>query len=137
MTIPPEKRDKNLPAKLLEERDGILSWMLEGCHQWQQMGLAPPVCVQSAVEEYFGEEDITGLWIEDCCHVGPAHQATARSLYASWLAWAQAAGHDAGTQKTLGSALRERGFVASKVDRQRGWHGIALKSGHGRKDDDA
>jgi len=137
VTIPPEKRDKNLPAKLLEERDGILSWMLEGCHQWQQMGLAPPVCVQSAVEEYFGEEDITGLWIEDCCHVGPAHQATARSLYASWLAWAQAAGHDAGTQKTLGSALRERGFVASKVDRQRGWHGIALKSGHGRKDDDA
>jgi putative DNA primase/helicase len=31
VTIPAEKRDADLPAKLKAEQDGILRWMIDGC----------------------------------------------------------------------------------------------------------
>ena len=41
VTIPPERRDRKLTEKLLRERDGILAWAVEGCLDWQRMGLNP------------------------------------------------------------------------------------------------
>lgn len=60
LTVPPEKRDKSLSTKLLQERDGILAWALEGCLAWQRDGLKPPKCVVDATDEYFDEEDTIG-----------------------------------------------------------------------------
>lgn len=129
VTIPVERRDKSLGAKFLKERDGILGWMLEGCAEWQRIGLAPPDSVQAAGDEYFTDEDIIGQWIDECCVVGAEHRATARELFANWSGWAEQAGHAPGSQKSLGVALRERGFGARKVNGQRGWIGL---SAHGR-----
>jgi len=132
VTIPAGMRKMDLAAKLLAERDGILGWMVEGCRAWQQIGLAPPASVSSAVEAYFTEEDTVGLWIEDRCNTGPGFRATARDLFRDWSAWAQAGGHDQGSQKSLGAALRERGFSGGKVNGQRGWIGISPGVGTGR-----
>jgi P4 family phage/plasmid primase-like protien len=124
VTIPPDQRDRDLPARLLAERDGILGWMLEGCAAWQRTGLAPPPCVVEAGTSYFAEEDLAGQWIEEACEVGPELAATSRALFASWSSWAAAGGHAAGTQKSLGDALKSRGFVAGKIARARGWNGL-------------
>src|SRR5262249_26134045 len=48
VTIPAEERDPGLLEKLKTERPGILHWMIEGCLQWQQHGLAPPAVVTAA-----------------------------------------------------------------------------------------
>ncbi|MCK4150568.1 phage/plasmid primase, P4 family, partial [Ralstonia pseudosolanacearum] len=54
VTVPPERRDKNLQQKLLAERDGILAWAVQGCLDWQRLGrLDPPQQVLDATEEYF------------------------------------------------------------------------------------
>jgi putative DNA primase/helicase len=42
VTIPPEQRDKSLGDRLRTEWPGILAWMIDGCLQWQERGLAPP-----------------------------------------------------------------------------------------------
>jgi hypothetical protein len=46
LTIPPEERDELLPEKLKAELPGILNWMIEGCIDWLERGLAPPEALQ-------------------------------------------------------------------------------------------
>ena len=40
--IPPAERDPRLAEKLKAEWPAILRWCLEGCLEWQRVGLAPP-----------------------------------------------------------------------------------------------
>lgn len=124
VTVPPEARDRDLVRKLAAERDGILGWMLEGCAAWQQAGLAPPPIILEAAKGYFADEDLVGQWIEESCQTGPEYRATSQALFASWSAWAEAGGHPKGTQKSLGEALRQKGFEGGKVNRGRGWKGL-------------
>ena len=124
VTIAPEQRDLDLPAKLLAERDGILSWMLEGCAEWQRSGLKPPPAVINAAHDYFADEDLMGQWLAERCAVGQGLKASAQTLFASWTTWAEAAGHPKCNQKMLGDALRQRGFINGKVGRDRGWFGL-------------
>ena len=68
ITVPPERRDKNLQQKLLAERDGILAWAVQGCLDWQRHGrLDPPQRVVEATEEYFEAEDALGRWLDERC----------------------------------------------------------------------
>ena len=52
VTIPPEKRDPQLPEKLKQEWPGILAWMIQGCTSWLEVGLAPPEIVTEATAAY-------------------------------------------------------------------------------------
>ena len=52
VTIPPEKRDLDLAEKLKAEWPAILQWGVEGCKQWQKIGLAPPKAVTDATNAY-------------------------------------------------------------------------------------
>jgi putative DNA primase/helicase len=38
--IPENERDEELPNKLISEWPGILAWLIEGCLEWQHVGLA-------------------------------------------------------------------------------------------------
>jgi putative DNA primase/helicase len=67
IVIPDRDRDHDLQAKLLDERDGILSWMVAGCAEWLRVGLAAPECARSGGASYFANEDHFGQWINECC----------------------------------------------------------------------
>lgn len=129
ITIPADQRDPDLADKLKAEADGILGWMVAGCHDLQRLGgLRPPSCVTAAVEEYFSTEDCFGQWVEQCCEIGPFCKAASKSLFASWSSWAREAGNDPKSNRYLGEQLRSRGFNDGKVGRDRGWLGIDLRS---------
>ncbi|MBF0232882.1 MAG: DNA primase, partial [Desulfamplus sp.] len=49
--------DPHLSEKLEKELSGILAWMVRGCLAWQEMGVAAPKHLLSAVEGYQREED--------------------------------------------------------------------------------
>jgi hypothetical protein len=89
VTIPPEKRDKTLSERLLQESDGILKWALDGCLEWQRIGLNPPAVVLSATEEYFESQDAMRRWMEDHCFVHPSVRSTTEDLFSSWKLWAE------------------------------------------------
>lgn len=57
VTIPADERDPGLADKLKAERPGILQWMIDGCLDWQERGLAPPEAVTKATDAYFAGED--------------------------------------------------------------------------------
>lgn len=62
VTIPPEERDKSLPAKLRQELHGILAWAVQICLEWQKYGLNEPQEVTAATCAYRDEQDILGSW---------------------------------------------------------------------------
>ncbi|WP_112321972.1 phage/plasmid primase, P4 family [Oceanibium sediminis] len=137
VTIPPENRDKDLHTTLEKELGGILSWMLKGLSEWRRVGLAPPSAVTDAAQEYFEEEDLLGQWIRECCAISAHGRATSAELFMSWRAWADAAGIETGSQKSLAGALRERGFIPVKTAKARAWGGISIarQRGAARRDD--
>ena len=135
VTIPPEKRDKSLPEKLKPEWPGILNWALQGCLEWQQIGLAPPKVVTDASEAYFAAEDAIARWIGACCAVDKSYSATSGELYRSWKKWAEDGGEEPGSNKAFSNALEEGGYKR-KIERDgTRFYGIALRPDE--RDDDA
>jgi putative DNA primase/helicase len=128
VTIPPERRDKTLPDKLLAEAGGILGWAVEGCLEWQRTGLKPPARVLEATEEYFETQDVLGRWIEECCVAGPNQTVTTEELFQSWKAWAEKTGEYVGSMKSLSQTLSARGFQRWKhpTSRRKGFRGIGV-----------
>jgi P4 family phage/plasmid primase-like protien len=131
VTIPPARRDKRLPERLLAERDGILAWALQGCLEWQRVGLRPPATVLAATDEYFEAEDALGRWISDHCQQSPACMELVSALYAAWKAWAEANGEFVGSVRRFSDNLANRGFERCRdgATTQRAFRGIALKAG--------
>src|SRR5271166_958964 len=110
VTIPADKRDQDLPEKLVPEWPGILNWALQGCLEWQRMGLATPQAVRDASEAYFAEEDLISNWIEECCAVDNCYSELSSVLYRSWKKWADERGEYPGSNKAFSKSLDERGF---------------------------
>jgi putative DNA primase/helicase len=127
VTIPPAERDKGLLEKLEPEWPGILNWALEGCLEWQKIGLVPPAAVVGASEAYFSEEDLISTWIAECCAVDKIYSQSSGELYRSWAKWAEDAGERSGTNKAFSKTLQEKGFVLKHERDGNTFYGIALK----------
>lgn len=128
VTIPPERRDGKLTEKLLQERDGILAWALQGCLLWQQSGLKQPQSVLDATEEYFEAEDAMGRWIEDRCVLQASAKALTFELFNDWKQWAEANGEFAGAMRRFSDGLLTRRFEKWRNGSgMRGFAGIDLK----------
>jgi putative DNA primase/helicase len=108
VTIPPEERDETLPEKLKSELPGILAWMITGCTDWLERGLAPPQIVTEATAEYLKAEDVIGAWIEECAERKPGWEETAGHLFTSWKQWAEQAGEQPGTQGPLAGSSNSK-----------------------------
>lgn len=128
VTVPHEERDPYLREKLHEEWPGILSWMIEGCREWQRIGLQPPAAVIDATAAYLEAEDALSAWIDDFCVRDSAAWGSATELFSSWKAWAEAAGEFVGSAKRFGQNLETRGFASQRKRDGRGYIGIELRS---------
>ena len=134
ITVPPEKRDKQLQAKLLAEANGIFSWGVEGCLAWQREGLRPPQSVMDATDEYFEAEDALGRWLEERCVREPNAKSLTAELFTDWKQWAEAAGEFVGSQKRFADLLLTRGLEKWRNGMGlRGFRGVGLKEPHSER----
>jgi putative DNA primase/helicase len=126
VTIPPNERDPDLSQKLALER---LAWTIEGCLEWQRIGLAPPSAVKSATEAYLADEDALAIWLADRCEISPRAEAGTAALFGSWLDWCEHAGEFAGNQKAFVQSLENRSFVRTRIGHNqiRGFRGLRLR----------
>jgi putative DNA primase/helicase len=118
ITIPPSERDPGLSEKLWEEAPGILSWMIEGCWDWQNNAkrLNPPGLVTAATSEYFDTEDATSVWIGECCRVDPQADAISSVLFKSWTDWAYRQGERPGSHKAFSRTMERHGYQKKRED---------------------
>jgi putative DNA primase/helicase len=114
VVIPREERDQQLAEKFRAEWSAILQWAIDGCLEWQGIGLAPPKAVLEATEKYLHDEDALGRWIEERCAIDPIYSALGNELYENWKGWAEAARERPGSLKDFYQQLETRGFENKK-----------------------
>jgi putative DNA primase/helicase len=127
VTIPQAERDPNLAEKLKVEWPGILAWAIEGCRIWQRDGLQVPKAVEAATAAYLESEDALAAWIDERCELDPATWTSRAQLFASWNAWASAAGEFVGSSRRFLGAMEAHGFEDARPKNERGFRGIKLR----------
>ena len=108
--IPPEKTDYKLEEKLLAEKEGILAWMIDGCHKWQQEGLKKPKRILDASNVYRDDSDLLGDFFEDCCLAGAGLEVPQNDVYWTYTKWCISNGTKPLSKKSLTRQLGTRGI---------------------------
>jgi putative DNA primase/helicase len=127
--ITDEERDPNLLEKLRAELAGVLAWAVEGCLEWQRIGLCPPDEVLQATSDYRGEQDLLAAFLEERCEAGMYFSVRSGDLYHAYSEWCEGGGFHPANQQTLGEQLREKGFEPFKGTKgARRWRGLRLKT---------
>lgn len=133
--IPKEERNPKLKSELQspENLEAVLTWLVEGCQDWQRWGLAPPPEVESLTEEYRREQDPIKDFLEDCCYTGPGARASNAALLREYQEWAKKNGERPIGRKKFEKILAER-FEREQIPgekNRRDWVGIGLLSNRG------
>ena len=127
VTIPEAERDEDLGEKLKSEWPGILQWAIDGCLEWQDVGLSPPNVVRDATDAYLEAEDALMLWIAECCVTGSNSRTTNAELVESWRNWAEMAGEYVGSQTSFTQRLEAKAFQRYRDKSARGFRGISVE----------
>jgi putative DNA primase/helicase len=127
VTIAPEDRDPDLLDKLKAEWSGILAWMVQGCLEWQELGLRPPQAVLDATAAYLESEDAVAAWMDERCERDVSAWESSTALFSSWKAWAELSGEFAGSQKRLAQQLEARGINRMRKAHGQGFTGLRIR----------
>lgn len=128
VTIPENEQDKELVEELKQELSGILTWAVQGCLNWQRIGLNEPAEVLQATDGYRNEMDVLGQFIEESCETGERHEVMAKRLYQEYLSWCEDSKEKNWSKKLFGTRMRERGFVSeTRTNNILWWKSIRLK----------
>ena len=133
-----QPKDKTLADKLLAERDGIFAWMVRGCAEWREKGLAAPDKVLGATAEYREEQDRVGLFIAEQCECGAQCSQEQSSLYQQYQSWTRTNGYypmgNGKFRKQLLKAMRGRVTVGRTTSGPRknvaSYQGIKTRAVH-------
>jgi putative DNA primase/helicase len=129
--IPPAERDPDLPRKLEAEWPAILRWAIDGCLEWQRIGLSPPAVVRDATDSYFADQDILQQWMDDCTEdAGPFAFTRIKDLFSSWQDWCEARNLKPGSSSGLSDMLADKGFARKREGGtgQRGFANLTIKA---------
>lgn len=132
VTVDEANVDRDLPMKLKAELPGILRWAVNGCLEWQRMGLAEPKIVLEATKDYRAESDVLGEFLTSHAVFHSDARVSRQFFRESYEKWCEEAGHRPLGAKKVGQRLRERGVEPAKVREagrvRDGWKGVRLKS---------
>lgn len=132
------KADIKLKDKLLEERSGILAWLVRGYLKYLDPalgGLNPPECVLQDTADYRNEEDMMKDFIDECCEVGPEFDEPFAALYTKYKDWWEdsTGGRKPLTKKKFGILLKDKHesirkrsgiiYCGLKINTLGGWQG--------------
>ncbi len=123
-----DKIDRKLGTKLKEEREGILTWLVDGCRLWREQGLKQPDPVCAATQEYRTEEDIVGRFLTECCMLDKKAFTLTSDIMRVNKAWADGLNLFPVSSKELAEKLKAEPYscIPHKHQGNMGWRGIVL-----------
>jgi putative DNA primase/helicase len=127
--IEEENQDKHLEKKLIQERSGILNWLIEGAMRWCEEGLKTPAIITSATDEYRSEMDVIGNFLRERCVHGEDGSIKARELFKCYQDWCDDHNEHAVSERFFGLRLKELGVEQKRMNDGRYWQGIRIKAG--------
>jgi len=128
------KEDKSLEATLKAEAPGIMALLVQGCLEWQRIGLAPPERVSKATQELFAELDPMGRFMTECLVEDPDSFSTTDQLVTAYRGFEQDNGVPYVERDLIGRLAQLPGVKrATRLGpdrrRARGLVGLKLKNG--------
>lgn len=131
-TIPPEKRrpQNEVVAEILEEKSGILNWLLEGLKDWKADNSWRASDVKKATEEYRLEQDQVERFILSKCERDPHYTVEVKTLYEEYCNWCEEEKEGSPfSKRRFGEILKHKNLKQDREgkDRSRVWRGIRLK----------
>jgi putative DNA primase/helicase len=127
VTIPDDEKDHELDVKLRGELSGIFNWVLSGCKQWQQVGLAVPDSVNAATAHYRDEMDIISNFINETCNLNQSAVVKANCLQISYKNWCNDNGHKPLSSSSLRQQLGSKGIKHHRKSAGSEYQGLELK----------
>lgn len=122
-----EECDPWLEQKLLEERDGILAWMVEGCLDWKRGGLRPSQTVRRESATYRKESDLLGEFLDERTDRRADAREEQQPLYRAWCGWNDLNGTRSGSKASFSRKLSERGHTEARSNGKRFYMGLCLR----------
>ncbi|MBA7583910.1 hypothetical protein ES708_25861 [subsurface metagenome] len=135
ISISEEERILHYDKILLEEKEGIFNWILEGFKKWKEEGLKTPEEIIEATAEYKSSMDVVAEFIEQCCIESHQVKIATKELYKAYKDWCEESGDKPISKDAFSRQLTERGYKPIRIGspkQERGWLGIDLKG----KDED-
>ena len=74
-------------GEFLEERSGILNWLLDGLEDWRADGLQEPAAVLDETRHYKEESNHLQQWIDEECTINPETMCRAQELFEAYSDW--------------------------------------------------
>lgn len=108
--IPEAERDADLGAKLWEERDGILQWLIDGLIDYLESGMQEPDAVREATQEYREDSDPVGSFLASCCHCtgNDGDRIQARELAMAFNYWLECRGEGKWSERRVTQRLKDK-----------------------------
>ncbi len=124
--VPLDEVDYQLEDKLLEERSGILNWLIEGCQLWLKDRLEPSDAILEAVDTYKKENDTVGIFLDECCLLDSELSVSINLLYSCYKKWCTANSYRPYSNCNLSKKLSERGVSKTRTNASRKYLGIKI-----------
>lgn len=126
-------KDMTLKDKLAQPENlaAVLAWCVQGCVMWQNDGNLDklPKAIAKMHSDYYEDNDLIGMFIEEDCVVGNDHRIKVKALCQAFNLWADDGSRYRKTGiKGFSDAMRARGFEKRRF--KDGYHfiGINLKN---------
>lgn len=121
------QRDPKVKEAVMRSGMAITNWALAGLRRLQEQGkFNIPLTVEEATENYRLSNDVTYLFIEDCCDRDDSGRVQAATLYSSYRKWCDDNGHKPVSSKRLAPDLERMGFHSLK-NNVTYWCGLRLR----------
>jgi putative DNA primase/helicase len=118
--LSPEDIIPDLDRRIVaEELSGILNWALAGALKWQADGLKIPAVVRTSTAEYREDTDLIGMWLRECCQLGPRARVTVSEAFTSFRRFCDDQGVARWSKISFSRALKARGLEHDR-SRKRG-----------------
>lgn len=119
------KQDKELPAKLKAECEGILASLVRGCLEWKADGLRVPEAVSHATNEYRQQQDVEGRFVKECC-CQTSGRTKFKMLYQAFEEWGKDTGESIPSRRVFSDYLKSRGFQHNSKGGTVYFHGLGV-----------
>jgi P4 family phage/plasmid primase-like protien len=118
------EKDPILEQKLLEERNGILMWMIEGAQLYLKDGICISPSMRQELNTYRSDSDLLGEFLTEKTIDSKIEKVTQTSLYSCYKHWSLESGLKPMTKKSFTLRLAERGYKESKSGGNRFYVGL-------------
>jgi putative DNA primase/helicase len=129
---PEKKKDElqineNLKEELLEESEGILRWIVEGCLEYQKIGLEIPKSVLEETESYRKENDGIHCFLEERCLMASEVSTPCQRMEDAIKEFCKQGGYRIPTRLEIPKYL-EKKFRKHESNKSNLWVGVSIKT---------